>query len=345
MRIFLSYRREDSSAWAGRLHDALAARFGERNIFQDVVAVGPGEDFTAAIDRALGDADATLAVIGPNWLTVAGPDGVRRLEEPNDYVRAELSAALAREVRVIPVLVGGADMPGAAQLPAGLEALGQRQAVALRDATWHQDVDGLVRALRGEQPGARRRWWPVVAGVAAVLLAVGGVVAVLLLRDDDDGASLTDDSDGVTSPTDGSDDSTALTGCPTPGPPDWTPIGVSGTPGVQIDGPEGGWAVEISDGQQRQDSAWLAVLAISGTNQTSDILYHEPYWYELVVDGIEFPPVCFTVVAGTEPLSPDSRDQALVGFEVTEEPATSDLALDVMFGDQTQRVDLDAGDE
>ena len=78
MRIFLSYRREDSSAWAGRLNDGLGAQFGARNIFQDVVAIGPGEDFTAAIDRALGDADVTLVVIGPSWLTAAGPDGVRR---------------------------------------------------------------------------------------------------------------------------------------------------------------------------------------------------------------------------------------------------------------------------
>ena len=328
MRIFLSYRREDSSAWAGRLHDALAARFGERNIFQDVVAVGPGEDFTQAIDRALGDADAMLAVVGPTWLTLVGPDGVRRLDEPDDYVRAELGAALARGVRVIPVLVGGADMPGTAQLPAGLEALAQRQAVALRDASWHQDVDGLVRALRGEQPVAHRRRWPVAAAVAGVLLALIGVVALVLLRDGDD-----------------SDDDSSLTGCPTPAPPEWSPIGVTGTPRVQIDGPDGAWIVEVTGGHQREDPLWETVLAISGTNQTTDVFYHEPFSYELVVDGIEFPPTCFNVVAGNEPLDPGSRDQALVGFEVTEEPATSDVALDVEFGGQTQRVSLNGVDD
>ena len=107
MRIFLSYRREDSSAWAGRLRDALSARFGEDNIFQDVVAVQPGQDFTDAVDAALSRSDATLAVIGPRWLTAAGVDGAPRLADESDYVRSELVAALASTPSVIPVLVGG----------------------------------------------------------------------------------------------------------------------------------------------------------------------------------------------------------------------------------------------
>src|SRR5215207_8398557 len=93
LRIFLSYRREDSSARAGRLRDALAARFGERNIFQDVTAVRPGEDFTRAIDAALSQSDVVLVVIGPQWVTSAGPDGEPRLARQDDYVRAELIAA------------------------------------------------------------------------------------------------------------------------------------------------------------------------------------------------------------------------------------------------------------
>jgi hypothetical protein len=327
MRIFLSYRREDSSAWAGRLRDVLADRFGARNIFQDVVAVDPGEDFMEAINRAVGDADATLAVIGPTWVTVTGPEGTRRLDEPDDYVRAELGAALERGGRVIPVLVGGAEMPHVAALPTELAPLAQRQAVALRDATWHQDVDGLVRALRGEQPRTRRRRWPVLAGIAGVLLAAA-VVTFVLLRDGD-----------------GTDDDSSLTGCPTPAPPEWSPIGVTGTPRVQVDGPDGAWVVEVSDGQQRQESLWQILLAVSSTNETSDVFYHEPFSYELVVDGIEFPPVCFDVVAGNEPLDPGSRDQAMVGFEATVEPAASDVALDVEFAGQTQRVSLNGTDE
>jgi hypothetical protein len=327
MRIFLSYRREDSSAWAGRLHDALSARFGERNIFQDVTAVGPGEDFTAAIHRALGAADATLAVIGPSWLTVAGPDGHRRLDEPDDYVRAELSAALARDAPVIPVLVGGAVMPTAVDLPEDLESLAQRQAVALRDTTWRQDVDGLVQALRGEQPGDTRKRWPIVAGATAVVL-VAGIVAFILLRDDGK-----------------ADDDTALTGCPEEI-SDWARIGVTGEPHVEIDGPTGSWTADVLDGVQREDddSTWLAVLVVDGTNGTSEATYHEPFNYELVIDGLEFRPECFSVISGNAAISPNSRNRALVGFPVNIEPAAGDLALDVFFADQTQRIDLDGTD-
>ena len=90
MRVFISYRREDASAWAGRLRDALAAQFGEENIFQDVATVRPGQKFTDAIEAALSRSDVALAVIGPRWLTAAGDDGEPRLAKSDDYVRAEL---------------------------------------------------------------------------------------------------------------------------------------------------------------------------------------------------------------------------------------------------------------
>ena len=104
MRIFLSYRREDSSAWAGRLRDVLASRVGEENVFQDVTAVRPGQDFRAAIDGALGRSDAVLAVIGPHWLTAASADGLRHLTDEHDHVRAELSAALRLGALIVPVI-------------------------------------------------------------------------------------------------------------------------------------------------------------------------------------------------------------------------------------------------
>ncbi len=143
----MSYRRDDSAAWAGRLRDSLATRVGERSIFHDVSAVRAGEDFTAAIDRALSTSDVALIVIGPGWLTAADAKGVLRLTQPNDYVRAELASALARDLRVVPVLVGGASMPAAADLPSELAALALRQGVTLHDQTWHEDVEGLWRGL------------------------------------------------------------------------------------------------------------------------------------------------------------------------------------------------------
>jgi hypothetical protein len=86
-----------------------------------VTAIAPGQDFTAAIDRALDDSDAVLAVIGPGWLTAATPQGAPRLFEAGDYVRLELARALNRNLRVVPVLVGGASLPAVADLPDELQ--------------------------------------------------------------------------------------------------------------------------------------------------------------------------------------------------------------------------------
>ncbi len=151
MKIFISYRRDDTAGRAGRLFDLLATRFGARNVFQDVAAIEPGTDFTQRVDEAIAQCDATLVVIGSDWLSMSGPDGTRRLDEPDDYVRREVGAALAAGVRVVPVLVDRAELPAPEDLPEALRPLAQRQAVALRDATWHQDVDALVRRLEGEE--------------------------------------------------------------------------------------------------------------------------------------------------------------------------------------------------
>jgi len=188
VRIFLSYRRDDTSGHAGRLYDGLSHRLGAGNVFQDVVAIDPGVDFGEAIVRALDNCDAVLAVIGPAWVTARTPAGLRRLEQPDDYVRLELSTALARGARVIPVLVGGADVPSSADLPDDMHSLADRQAVVLHDQTWQHDVDGLVSRLRG-QPQARRRHrrWALVGLIALAVTAVAGV-AWLLLRGDN-GAS------------------------------------------------------------------------------------------------------------------------------------------------------------
>jgi TIR domain len=186
VQVFLSYRRNDVGGYAGRLTDALLQRLGAKSVFQDVIAIAPGKDFTVELDRALDDSDAVLAVIGPGWLTAATPQGAPRLFEADDYVRLELARALNRNVRVVPVLVGGAALPAAIDLPDELRGLVHRQAVVLHDETWHQDVDGLVGSLRGEPavPPGHGRWSPrrrVLIAAAAGLLVAGGVGAALLL--------------------------------------------------------------------------------------------------------------------------------------------------------------------
>ena len=146
-RIFINYRREDTDFPAGWLYERLAKRFGERHIFKDVDSIDPGDDFVDVITEAVGSCDVLLAVIGDQWLTVVGQDGRRRLDSPDDFVRLEIEAALARNVRVIPILVEGARMPHAEELPDSLAKLARRQALELSPARFDGDTRRLMDVL------------------------------------------------------------------------------------------------------------------------------------------------------------------------------------------------------
>jgi hypothetical protein len=109
--IFISYRREDSAGWTGRLSEHLRGVFGAESIFMDIDTIQPGTDFTEALQTAVSSCDVLLAMIGPEWATATNASGTRRLEDPTDWVRTEIATALKRKIRVIPVLVGGASVP------------------------------------------------------------------------------------------------------------------------------------------------------------------------------------------------------------------------------------------
>src|SRR5512132_3601954 len=128
--IFISYRREDAAGYAGRLYDRLAAHFGDERVFMDVEGIEPGADFFDAIERAVGSCEALIVMIGNEWLAVDSA-GHRRLDDPADFVRIETATALTRGIRVVPVLVDGAVVPRADQLPVQLVPLTRRQAVEL----------------------------------------------------------------------------------------------------------------------------------------------------------------------------------------------------------------------
>jgi hypothetical protein len=117
--IFINYRREDAAGHAGRLFDSLGNHFAGR-LFMDVDTLEAGVDFVEAIEQAVGSCEALIVVIGREWLTVKDKAGRRRLDDPADFVRLEVESALARRIRVIPVLVQDAPMPGAEELPASL---------------------------------------------------------------------------------------------------------------------------------------------------------------------------------------------------------------------------------
>jgi hypothetical protein len=94
--IFISYRREDSAPYAGRIYDRLSAEFGADQVFMDVDDIAPGADFVAQIGAKVGGCDALIAVIGKNWLSARNAKGQLRFADPNDFVGLELSLALDR---------------------------------------------------------------------------------------------------------------------------------------------------------------------------------------------------------------------------------------------------------
>jgi len=185
--VFISYRREDSAAYAGRLFDILSTEFGPENTFMDVDDIKGGDNFVTVIDRNLDVSDALLAVIGSDWLSVTEPSGGRRLDNPHDFVRVEIAKALERGIRVIPVLVGGATLPRPDELPPNLQPLCQRQAVEIRDTSFHADVKALTDVLHrtlhatGFVPqGAKLK--RLLAALLMALAVLGGVLWLLVQR-------------------------------------------------------------------------------------------------------------------------------------------------------------------
>ncbi|MDO9135743.1 toll/interleukin-1 receptor domain-containing protein [Hydrogenophaga sp.] len=145
--IFISYRRDDSAGYAGRLYDRLAAHFGADQVFMDVAGIELGTDFVTAIEQAVGSCKVLIVVIGDEWLSTTDAAGRRRLDDPHDFVRLETSVALEREIRVVPVLVGGALMPRGDELPANLKALARRQAIEISHKQWEASTRELIMAL------------------------------------------------------------------------------------------------------------------------------------------------------------------------------------------------------
>jgi hypothetical protein len=146
--IFISYRRDDTEGEAGRLFDDLTRAYGDDSVFMDVTGIQPGLDFRKAIDANVGSCGVLLAMIGVTWATVTDTNGNRRLDNANDFVRLEIATALARGTPVIPVLVHGARMPAAEQLPDDLKDLAYRNSVEITHARWNSDVALLTTALK-----------------------------------------------------------------------------------------------------------------------------------------------------------------------------------------------------
>ncbi len=186
--IFISYRRDDSAGHAGRLFDLLQARFGADHVFMDVDTIKPGQNFSRVIEDRIAQCDVMLVLIGRDWLSCAAPDGTRRLDSAEDFVRREISAGLRHSLVIMPVLVEAAVMPSAAQLPAELGALCSRQAITVSDARFQMDAEALMQAVEPclvspIAPIMRRsalphRW----GGLGAILFGVGLLVGLIWMN-------------------------------------------------------------------------------------------------------------------------------------------------------------------
>lgn len=165
--VFLSYRRDDCAGYAGRLEDELERVLGKGRVFRDIRDIGAGEQFADVIHASVAQARVTLVLIGPRW---HGPlaDGKRRIDDPHDFVRMEVAAALASGNKVIPVLLSGATLPQTEDLPEPLRSLTRRQTLTLNEASWDSDLRRLVESLG--VPRKRQLAWVA----AAVLFAAVG---------------------------------------------------------------------------------------------------------------------------------------------------------------------------
>src|SRR5215831_10517669 len=153
MKLFISYRQEDTGGYATELFRRLQQAFGRDNVFFDVKSIALGEDWLEVVQEHIQDCNVLLLPIGPQWLTVTDKKGRTRLENPRDPLRVEIEAAMRAKLHIIPLLIGDTKMPDEDQLPGELRHLAKCIAQDLRHASFDRDVDYLITVLRGS-PGS-----------------------------------------------------------------------------------------------------------------------------------------------------------------------------------------------
>lgn len=146
-RIFVSYRRDDTQGEASHLVADLRRRYGEAAVFMDLTTIGPGEDFAQVIERALQDCAVVLVLLGRRWLDVRDSEGRRRLDDSADWVRQELKIALSKQLRIVPLVVQGASIPAAGDLPEELRPLLRHNGHELSAKRWDYDFGQLAEVI------------------------------------------------------------------------------------------------------------------------------------------------------------------------------------------------------
>src|SRR5215475_2087991 len=146
--IFLSYRRQDAAPYARMLQEKLRERFSDARVFMDLDSIEAGLDFAEVIGEAVRSCAVLVALIGRQWATLADEEGHQRLNDPDDFVRFEVQAALERGVRVIPVLVDGARPLRQEQLPYELHKLARLNVFELSLDRYEYDSERLLDLIR-----------------------------------------------------------------------------------------------------------------------------------------------------------------------------------------------------
>jgi hypothetical protein len=157
VKVFISYRREDSAGYAGRILDRLARELERDHLFIDVDGIPLGRNFVKLLGEEVAKCDVLLAVIGHDWLDARDENGTRRLNDPNDFVRIEVATALQRDIPVIPILLDGTRVPKADELPEDLRELPLRNGLGVHHASFHADMTKLIRELKGYATEAGRK--------------------------------------------------------------------------------------------------------------------------------------------------------------------------------------------
>ncbi len=147
-RVFISYRRDDSRWLARALYNKLTSEIDEERVFMDVDSIEPGLDFVDVIDDVVSKVNVMIAIIGPGFMTATDEDGGRLIDDPQNWVRLEIATALKRNIRVIPLLQQGANLPTAEELPEDLKPLVRRNAIQVNEMTFEADVDRIIDSLQ-----------------------------------------------------------------------------------------------------------------------------------------------------------------------------------------------------
>ncbi|MCP5245590.1 MAG: SUMF1/EgtB/PvdO family nonheme iron enzyme [Burkholderiales bacterium] len=176
--IFINYRREDSEAYAGRIYDRLKVHFGSEKIFKDIEHIAPGDIFAEVIQEKLDTVKVALVLIGKDWLDTRDKNGQRRLDDPDDWVRLEIATLLSRNIRIIPIQVGGAVLPEIEELPEPIVALRKRSALEISGARFDDDIVKLIKVLEIKE-GIKALPKPKKANSNAYILAGGLFAAVI----------------------------------------------------------------------------------------------------------------------------------------------------------------------